>query len=79
MHEGISKSLGTIIVHDYLPLILYWPELGGKDVGGIFILQSTKAGGSFLNCLLAGKALHLESVARPAGAHRVEVEDSPLA
>lgn len=55
VHEKIFKSLGTFIVHDYLPLIVYWPDLCGKDVEGIFILQSAKAGGSFLNIHLWAK------------------------
>lgn len=38
VHEEISKSPGTFIVHDYLPLILYWPDLCGKDIEEVFIL-----------------------------------------
>lgn len=79
VQKGISKSLAAFPVHDYLPLILYWADLCGKDVGGVFILQSTKARGSSLHCLLVGQALLRRSAAGLAGAHTRKVEGSSLA
>lgn len=50
MHERISQFLRAFIVHNYLPLMEYWPDFCGKEVGAVFISPSTKVMGSFLNC-----------------------------